>query len=360
MEGSVVSIPSNVEGIITAYSRQKLHHPLVKQFAQRAKDGLPLMLKGGWTAKAPDEPCDGKRCVKHACRRFKRRLARGTYPRKKQLRSLAKTVRSAIENKEAKQVLNLLGHKAGQPSQGPQPCLCPAYRPGDKIGNNRLAKRVASAVSQGLVGIRGLRALERRLKQANSATRKKQPTPATPIERGSRDFKVTAFHEAGHAVVGSLLGLPISEVAVGNLVGMKGLVSYKSTDHPTIETGEMLLIRTAGFAAERWLGETNPDYAEQPDTKGAQKLIGKLTGRKPGDTVMPRLVERASKLFLNPVLAKATEALAAELIGSVGGRVDGEKFGRIIAETVGDKQQEALAQIKDHAVALTQWARTFA
>lgn len=40
-EGSLVSIPSNVSGVITAFSREKLHHPLVKSWAKAHADARP-------------------------------------------------------------------------------------------------------------------------------------------------------------------------------------------------------------------------------------------------------------------------------------------------------------------------------
>lgn len=40
-EMSLVSIPSNVDGVITAFSREKLHHPLVKAWAKSYADARP-------------------------------------------------------------------------------------------------------------------------------------------------------------------------------------------------------------------------------------------------------------------------------------------------------------------------------
>ena len=41
MEISLVSVPSNVDATITAYSRRKLHHPMVKEWAKRKYDSRP-------------------------------------------------------------------------------------------------------------------------------------------------------------------------------------------------------------------------------------------------------------------------------------------------------------------------------
>lgn len=48
VEVSTVSVRSNEDAIITAASREKLHHPLVKAYAQRLKSLLPKMVVGGY------------------------------------------------------------------------------------------------------------------------------------------------------------------------------------------------------------------------------------------------------------------------------------------------------------------------
>ena len=45
-EVSVVSIPSNTDAVITAFSREKLHCPLVKQWAKSMHDARPVMVAG--------------------------------------------------------------------------------------------------------------------------------------------------------------------------------------------------------------------------------------------------------------------------------------------------------------------------
>lgn len=50
IEFSLVSIPSNVEAIITAVSREKLHHPLVKAWAQKYFDERPVQVASGFKA----------------------------------------------------------------------------------------------------------------------------------------------------------------------------------------------------------------------------------------------------------------------------------------------------------------------
>ena len=48
MEISLVSVPANVGAVITAFARQKLHHPLIKGWAGRLYDERPLMVRSGF------------------------------------------------------------------------------------------------------------------------------------------------------------------------------------------------------------------------------------------------------------------------------------------------------------------------
>lgn len=47
VETSLVSVPSNVDAIITLYSREKLYHPAVKGWAKSLHDGRPAAVKSG-------------------------------------------------------------------------------------------------------------------------------------------------------------------------------------------------------------------------------------------------------------------------------------------------------------------------
>jgi len=44
IEVSLVSVPSNTDAVVTAFSRQKLHHPAVKQWASTLNDERPVMV----------------------------------------------------------------------------------------------------------------------------------------------------------------------------------------------------------------------------------------------------------------------------------------------------------------------------
>lgn len=56
METSLVSVPSNVDAIITASSRNKLHSPLIGGWAKGIADGRPAMVVCGWDGAAAAMP----------------------------------------------------------------------------------------------------------------------------------------------------------------------------------------------------------------------------------------------------------------------------------------------------------------
>ena len=57
MEQSTVSVPSNTACVITAYSRGKLHTPVVKSWARRLYEGRPLLVPG-WSPSHEKPPSD--------------------------------------------------------------------------------------------------------------------------------------------------------------------------------------------------------------------------------------------------------------------------------------------------------------
>lgn len=54
LEFSLVSIPSNQEAVITVFSRQKLHHPVVKTWAEKLASARPAVVTSGWDGKAQE------------------------------------------------------------------------------------------------------------------------------------------------------------------------------------------------------------------------------------------------------------------------------------------------------------------
>ncbi len=60
MEESLVSVPSNTDAVILAYSRGKLHDPTVKQWAKVFHDARPVVVPGATLTPAKAEPCGCK------------------------------------------------------------------------------------------------------------------------------------------------------------------------------------------------------------------------------------------------------------------------------------------------------------
>lgn len=56
METSLVSIPSNTDAVITAFSRQKLHDPVVKLWGGHLHDSRPSAVKSGWDPYGANAP----------------------------------------------------------------------------------------------------------------------------------------------------------------------------------------------------------------------------------------------------------------------------------------------------------------
>jgi hypothetical protein len=66
LEVSLVSIPSNEDAVITAFSRAKLAHPLIKAWAAHLLAKLPAKVVSGWgDAAAPAAPAPAPPCTCH-------------------------------------------------------------------------------------------------------------------------------------------------------------------------------------------------------------------------------------------------------------------------------------------------------
>lgn len=60
MEASLVSVPSNTDSVVLAYSRQKLHCPLVKRWAGELFHARPAQVTSGWSPEAPADQVEVK------------------------------------------------------------------------------------------------------------------------------------------------------------------------------------------------------------------------------------------------------------------------------------------------------------
>jgi HK97 family phage prohead protease len=364
MEISTVSIPSNQDAIITAFSREKLHHPLVKQYAIGLKNKLPMMVKGGWS-KAAEEPCQG-RCVRHLAKRLRRRLKAGKYPSRKSMRGLHKLVKRAIAGALKEYLVETVA-KGRQdtsppacqgPSQGPA-CICPTYQRGAPLGPDKMCRQLSAALVLGPVGIKTLNSLDRSLKAARKAS-KPIKVAGRSLVRGTRQYELVAHHEAGHAVIGSLLGLPIAKATVGGPAGLMGCVSFGLKSIKSLPPAEQALLNVSGLAAERWFGETQLQLNGQSDVKGAVRALKKATGSKPSNAAIARMAEKAAVVFREPGIHDAVKTLAAKLCGSVAGQMAGNDIAETINTALADRREAATARAKTMAGELIRWAKTFA
>ena len=136
--------------------------------------------------------------------------------------------------------------------------------------------------------------------------------------------EVTAYHEAGHAVVALVLGRPVQRVSVlpdreelGHCLFRKG-VFRPSEDWLERE----ILIALGGIAAEaRHTGRHDWDGASR-DHRYVRRLAGERAGERRAERLERRLLAKAEHLLSREGHWRAVELIAAELIrhGAISGR----------------------------------------
>jgi Zn-dependent protease len=130
----------------------------------------------------------------------------------------------------------------------------------------------------------------------------------------------TAIHEAGHAVIATLAGVPVQSAVILREADSAGLTYLASSD---AEPAALALVYLAGGAAVRRADPTEPAVLGLVDAICARELL-----RVPGDT----------EVVLQQVLALAENEAAALVAGcwSAIARVAGElsKHGYVSGEEV--------------------------
>jgi ATP-dependent Zn protease len=143
-------------------------------------------------------------------------------------------------------------------------------------------------------------------------------------ERREHD-EVTAYHEAGHAVMALALGRPVTAVSILPDRRFLGVCEFgKAVFRPSEDWLQReILIALAGIAAEaRHTGEYAWDAADH-DRVYAEELAAQRAGSdRKTQRLMRRLLSKAEHLLSREENWRAVEKLAAELLrlGEVSGR----------------------------------------
>lgn len=147
----------------------------------------------------------------------------------------------------------------------------------------------------------------------------------TPGEDGSkRHDEVTAYHEAGHAVVAMALGRPVAKVSVLPKEHFQGTCHFgKGTFRPTEDWVEReILIALGGLAAEARHTGTYAHEEAGHDLAYVRRLALDRAGERRAERLERRLLAKVEHLLDKEENWRAVERIAAELVtrGSISGR----------------------------------------
>jgi len=136
--------------------------------------------------------------------------------------------------------------------------------------------------------------------------------------------EITAYHEAGHAVVALALGRPVHGVSVVSRQERLGQCEYrKGVFRPSQDWLEReILIALGGLAAEaRFTGAYARDMAAL-DLRHARDLAVQRVGLRRAERLERRLLAKAEHLLGQEKHWRAVERIAAELVrhGAISGR----------------------------------------
>jgi len=148
----------------------------------------------------------------------------------------------------------------------------------------------------------------------------KPDTPAEPVD------EVTAYHEAGHAVMALVLGRPVAFVSALPARQHLGICEFgKAVFRPSEDWLEReMLIALAGIAAEAYHTGTYDWHAGGKDAAYAERLaLDRADGHeRKAQRLVRRMLAKAEHLLGQPAHWRAVGLLAAELVrrGEVSGR----------------------------------------
>ena len=144
--------------------------------------------------------------------------------------------------------------------------------------------------------------------------------------------EITAYHEAGHAVVALSLGRPVQRVSVLPNREHLGICEFrKGVIRPSKDwLEEEILISLAGIAAEArhtgnyaWAGAAR-------DMRYVRRLALQRAGERQAERLERRLLSKVENLLADEGHWRAVELIVAELmrLGDIGGRAARHLFER--------------------------------
>ena len=141
-----------------------------------------------------------------------------------------------------------------------------------------------------------------------------------------RELELTAYHEAGHAVVASLLRFPVDRVSIDRVGEFSGAMLYRKSGiafgSPSVSRREIIVV-VAGPLAEaiRCYGEENvslePNWNQDAyDFQSARHYADIIARSDCCDrlAVLSEAVGKAYRLLIRPFVWSAIEAVANELL----------------------------------------------
>jgi ATP-dependent Zn protease len=148
--------------------------------------------------------------------------------------------------------------------------------------------------------------------------------------------EVTAYHEAGHAVVALALDRPVHRVSVLPGRELLGKCEFgKGVHRPTDDWLEReILIALAGMAAEARHTGTYDRTAAGRDLRFVRRLAVQRAGERQADRLERRLLAKTENLLADDGHWRAVERIAAELLkfGTISGRAARHLFDRACAD----------------------------
>ncbi|VTS06527.1 ATP-dependent metallopeptidase FtsH/Yme1/Tma family protein [Tuwongella immobilis] len=136
--------------------------------------------------------------------------------------------------------------------------------------------------------------------------------------------RVTAFHEAGHAVIALALERPVSGVSVLPNRERLGVCKFdKGVQRPSDDWIEReILIALAGMAAEAQITGRYGVEGAAHDLRYVRKLAMQRVGERQLDKFVRRMLSKVENLLADTGNWRAVELIAAELVklGTISGR----------------------------------------